>query len=85
MSLPAPTQMPLCNPISQSSEPQAVAPGSLSWPLTHNAIGALADAVQLLKLLHAPALSQLKERCCQHRNLEANATTEDGYFMCAWY
>lgn len=38
------------------------APGLLSRPLTHDAVGPFPDAVQLLKLLHAPAPSQLKER-----------------------
>lgn len=37
-------------------------PGLPPWPLTHNAVGAFPNAVQLLKLLHAPAPSQLKER-----------------------
>lgn len=37
-------------------------PGLPPWPLTDNAIGAFPDAVQLLKLLHAPAAPQLKDR-----------------------
>ena len=37
-------------------------PGLPPWPLTHNAVGAFPNAVQLLKLLHAAAPSQLKER-----------------------
>lgn len=36
-------------------------------PLTHDAIGAFPDAVQLLKLLHAPTSPQLKERAAARR------------------
>lgn len=38
------------------------APGLPRGPLTHDAVGAFPDAVQLLKLLHTSAPAQLKER-----------------------
>lgn len=56
----------------------------MPWPLTHDAISAFPDAVQLLELLHAPAPSQLEERVLVVRGLAANGT-EDGYFTLPLY